>query len=246
MTDLQYCLSVMIQNKTKNTAGYNKTNQSSESSKSILSLNSSLIPHLCCQQQAFHTSQTTSKVLNRLHFALVATVDTHLSFENLQKFGWKHCKTKETHAMCLEENLIVITGTIFGFQHRKFSKLSHFSASSCCVATVAICLHVADRRLWYWSKQSPISTWSDQRVNYFSNHTHCQPCRERSKRLCCQTSQRQLLWRWTLSEPLLGCRGLGCTQCGKHPHSLWLSPCPEGTPQQPCCHHCCSAGSTAR
>ena len=39
----------------ENTADYYKTSQSSESSKSILSLNYSLIHHLRCQQQPFHT-----------------------------------------------------------------------------------------------------------------------------------------------------------------------------------------------
>ena len=56
-------------------------------------------------------------------------------------------------------------GTSFGFHHRRFSNLSHSSASSCYAATVVLCLHVANRRQWHWSKQSPIGTRSDERLN---------------------------------------------------------------------------------
>ena len=47
------------------------------------------------------------------------------------------------------------------FNHRRLSKLSHSSAPS--VATVAFCLHIADRHLRCWSKQPPIS--GNERVN---------------------------------------------------------------------------------
>ena len=50
--------------------------------------------------------QTASKAPNRFHFALVATDDTHSSFEIPQEIGSKHCNTKERRARCLEENLI--------------------------------------------------------------------------------------------------------------------------------------------
>ena len=72
-----------------------------------------------------------------------------------QMFGGKPCH-------------ITIIGTSFGFQHRKFSKLSHSSASSGCAATVAFGLYVANRRLWRWSKWLPVGTWSDERVNPFT------------------------------------------------------------------------------
>ena len=57
-----------------------------------------------------------------------------------------------------------ITESVFGFQHRKFSMLSHSSASSRCGATVAFCPLVTDQQLWPWSKQSQIGAWSDKRV----------------------------------------------------------------------------------
>ena len=38
---------------------------------------------------------------------------------------------------------VTIIGTRFGFKHRRFSKLSHSSASSRCAATVTFCRHVA-------------------------------------------------------------------------------------------------------
>ena len=57
---------------------------------------------------------------------------------------------------------IIVTG--FGFQNRRFSMFSHSFSSSHCVATVAFCLHVAERRLWPWSKQSQIGARSDERV----------------------------------------------------------------------------------
>ena len=45
-----------------------------------------------CRQQASHKlyCKKASKMLNWFHFALVATDDTHSSFENLQEIGSKH------------------------------------------------------------------------------------------------------------------------------------------------------------
>ena len=75
-------------NSKQNTTGYYKTNQSSESIKSILSLNSSLThssPALLAAGFSDVIMQTASKVLILLHFAVVVTVDTCLSFKNLPK-----------------------------------------------------------------------------------------------------------------------------------------------------------------
>ena len=47
---------------------------------------------------------------------------------------------------------MTIVGTSFGFQHRRFSK-SLFRFKSLC-GYWTFCLHVTDRSLWHWSKQS--------------------------------------------------------------------------------------------
>ena len=147
----------------------NKTNWSSESSRSILSLNSSLIPHLCCWQQAFHESYCTQllKMLIWFHFALVSTNDTHLSFENPPnkwlKTPQKKGNTRKVFGEKLPSNMTIIE-TSFDYQHRKFRKLSHSPASSHCVATVAFCLHVSNQRLRHWSKQLPIGDWRIERA----------------------------------------------------------------------------------
>ena len=86
-------------------------------------------------------------MLNWFLFALVATDDTYLSFENLQEIVSKHCKIKEPCVRCSEENLLFMCKhwDRLWFQHRRFSQLSYSSASSCCTAIEVFCLHVADR-----------------------------------------------------------------------------------------------------
>ena len=104
---LKYCLSVMSQNLTKHYRPLqNKpvfwiieedtfTEIFTHSSSTLSSPGSSHV-----------ILQTASKTPNWFHFAVVATNDTHSSFEIPQEIGLKHCNTKETRARCLEENLI--------------------------------------------------------------------------------------------------------------------------------------------
>ena len=172
---LQYCLSVMIQNKTeqyrllqnKPLFWIIQVNTFTEFlTHSSPALSEAGFSHITLQT-AF------TKMLHWFHFALVATNDTHSSLKNLKKKGKK--KKKRLKTLQNKGNTrqvfgekpqchVTITGNGFGFQHRRFSRLSHFSASGGCAAAVAFCLHVADWCLWRWSKQSPIGAWSNERV----------------------------------------------------------------------------------
>ena len=82
-------------------------------------------------------------MLNWFHFALVATVDTHMSFEPPTPQTKVQNTAKQKKHMPGDCRKISLSRdnqwTRFGFQHRRFSV-----ASSHCAATVAFCLHVAD------------------------------------------------------------------------------------------------------
>ena len=144
LKNLKYCLSVMIQNKTLQTIT-NKTNQSSESSKSILSLNFSLIPHLHCWHQAFYILYCKQPQKCLTDFIYICHDWWHtLELRNLTRNWFKTPQNKGNmcqgfggKAPC--HMRIIRIG--FGFQSRRFSKLSHSSTPSHCAATVAFCLH---------------------------------------------------------------------------------------------------------
>ena len=82
-------------------------------------------------------------MLNWFHFALVATVDTHMSFEPPTPQTKVQNTAKQKKHMPGDCRKISLSRdnhwTGFGFQHWRFSV-----ASSHCAATVAFCLHVAD------------------------------------------------------------------------------------------------------
>ena len=106
--------------------------------------------------------QTASKMLNWHHFALVVTDDTHSSVKNLQKVLFEILQNKGNTCQVFGGKPpchVTINGTGLGFQHRRF-------CWSWCAAIVAFHLHVIYQCLWHGSKQSPISAWSDERVNH--------------------------------------------------------------------------------
>ena len=164
---LQYCLSVMIQNRTSQTL-------TKQSGLNHLSWYFHWIPHSflsCPVDSRFFVNYIANSFKKYLTDLTLRSYYSWHTFE-VRKSALpkkrKRLKTSQNKGNTCQVFRrkpchVTIIGTGFGFQHRRFSKLSHSSASSHCVATVASCLHVADRRLWRWSKQPPIGARSDEK-----------------------------------------------------------------------------------
>ena len=149
---LQYCLSVMIQNKTLQTL-------TKQLGLNHLSRYFHWIPHSVSSRFLFflHIILQTASVLSRhwWHTEPAKFVHTQKKcFKILQNKG-NICQVFGGKPPCH----VTVNGTGLGFQHRRF-------CWSWCAAIVAFHLHVIYQCLWHGSKQSPISAWSVERVNH--------------------------------------------------------------------------------
>ena len=143
LTKLKYCLSVTIQNKTTLRAITKQTCLLNH-----LSHYFHWIPHsfLTC---AVGSRLFTHYIANSFRRAQLASFDIGCHYWHTPQL-WKPAKdlVQNTRNACQvfggkSPCRVTIIGTRFGFKHRRFSKLSHSSASSRCAATVTFCLHVA-------------------------------------------------------------------------------------------------------